>query len=171
MAVAQQERRPDWLLQGGYMLLPGEAGAWTGRVGMTWPTAPWARTRLSAGIAEAGKRRDAAAAGISAAESRVRLMIAEAAARVDATSARLAVLRGTLVPQAEHLVDATRVAFENAQGSLSDALEARLLLLEAQLDEARAIREAALARTDLDTAIGDDARAESAGGLTLTRER
>jgi cobalt-zinc-cadmium efflux system outer membrane protein len=155
MAVAQQERRPDWMLQGGYMLLPGEAGAWTGRVGMTWPTAPWAKTRLTAAIAEAGKRRDAATAGIAAAESRVRLVIAEAAARVDAASARLDVLRGTLVPQARHLVDATRVAFENAQGSLSDALEARLLLLEAQLDEARAIREAALARADLDTATGN----------------
>ena len=40
--LAEQERRPDWMVQGGYMLTPGEAGAWTARVGMTWPTAPWA---------------------------------------------------------------------------------------------------------------------------------
>jgi outer membrane protein TolC len=58
------------------------------------------------------------------------------------------------MPQAQHLVDATRVAFENAQGSLGDALDARLLLLEAQLDEARAIREVELARADLESALG-----------------
>ena len=71
----------------------------------------------------------------------------------------------------EHLSTPRGSPSRTRKVSLSDALEARLLLLEAQLDEARAIREAALARTDLDTAIGDDARAESAGGLTLTRER
>jgi cobalt-zinc-cadmium efflux system outer membrane protein len=154
LAVAEQERRPDWMLQGGYMLMPGEAGAWTARVGMTWPAAPWAKTRVGASIAEAARRRDAAAAAVAAAESRVRLMVAEAAARADAARARLSVLRGTLMPQAQHLVDATRVAFENAQGSLGDALDARLLLLEAQLDEARAIREVELARADLESALG-----------------
>jgi outer membrane protein TolC len=64
-------------------------------------------------------------------------------------------LRGTLLPQAQHLVEASRVAFENAQGSLGDALSARLLLLEAELDETRAVRELELARVDLETASGD----------------
>ena len=155
LAVARQERKPDWMLQGGYMLTPGEAGAWTARVGLTWPAAPWAKTRLDASIAEAAKRRDAVIAAIPAAESRVRLAVAEAGVRVEGAVARLTVLRGTLLPQAQHLVDATRVAFENAQGSLNEALDARLLLLEAHLDEARAIREMELARADLDSAIGD----------------
>jgi cobalt-zinc-cadmium efflux system outer membrane protein len=154
--LAEQERRPDWMVQGGYMLTPGEAGAWTARVGITWPTAPWARRRLDASVAEAARRRDAAGAAIAAAESRVRLMIAEAAARADAAAARLTLMRSALVPQAEHLVEATRLAFANAQGSMSDALEARLLLLQAQLDEARAIRELELARADLTTAVGDE---------------
>ena len=155
LAVAEQERQPDWMVQGGYMLLPGEAGAWTARVGLTWPSAPWAKTRLAASIAEAAKRRDAAAAAVAVAEARVRLMVAEAAARLTAAGERLSVLRGTLVPQAQHLVDATRVAFANAQGSLGDALDARLVMLETELDEARAIRELELARADLESALGD----------------
>ena len=162
--LAEQERRPDWMVQGGYMLTPGEAGAWTARVGITWPTAPWARRRLDASITEAARRRDAAAAAVAAAESRVRLVAAEAAARVDAAAERLAVLRGALLPQAEHLVEATRVAFGNAQGSMGDALEARLLLLQAQLDDARATRELELARADLATALGEDPLAASVSG-------
>jgi outer membrane protein, heavy metal efflux system len=154
LAVATRERSPDWMVQGGYMLMPGEAGAWTARVGLTWPSAPWARTRLDASIAEAARRRDAAVAAVTAAHSRVRAMAAEASARADAASARVAVLRGTLVPQARHLVEATRVAFENGQGSLAEALDAQLMLLEAQLDEARAMRELELARVDLETALG-----------------
>ena len=156
LAVAERERSPDWMLQGGYMLMPGEPGAWTARVGLTWPAAPWAKSRVAASIAEAAKRHDAAVAGIAAAESRVRLAAAEADARARAASARLSLLRGTLVPQARHLVEATRIAFENGQGTLGDALEARLTLLEAQLDEARAIREVELARLELQTALGDE---------------
>jgi outer membrane protein, heavy metal efflux system len=153
-ALAARERSPDWMVQGGYMLMPGEAGAWTARVGLTWPSAPWARRRLDASITEAAKRREAAVAAVTAAQSRVRAMAAEASARADAANARLQVLRGTLVPQARHLVEASRVGFENGQGTLAEALDAQLTLLEAQLDEARAMRELELARIDLETVLG-----------------
>ena len=53
LEVARAEGKPDWVIQGGYMLMPGEAGAWTARVGLTWPTAPWAKKRLSAATREA----------------------------------------------------------------------------------------------------------------------
>jgi outer membrane protein, heavy metal efflux system len=168
LAVAEHEGKPDWMVQGGYMLIPGEAGAWTARVGLTWPTAPWAKPRLTASVREATARRDAAMAAVATAESRVRLMVAEAAARLAAAEARLSVLRGTLVPEARHLVEATRLAYQNAQGTLGDALDARLMLLEAQLDEARALREAELARADLDSAIGDAPVATAVPGATGT---
>ena len=109
--LAEQERRPDWMVQGGYMLTPGEAGAWTARVGITWPTAPWSRRRLDASIAEAARRRDAAAAAVAAAESRVRLMVAEAAARVDAAvgAPRRAAGRTRATGRAPGRSDASRV--------------------------------------------------------------
>ena len=98
-------------------------------------------------------------------------MAAEASARADAASARVAVLRGTLVPQARHLVEATRVAFENGQGSLAEALDAQVMLLEAQLDEARAMRELELARVELETALGSERRGRSSAcGFRLQAE-
>ena len=33
LEAARAEGKPDWVIQGGYMLMPGEAGAWTARVG------------------------------------------------------------------------------------------------------------------------------------------
>ena len=156
VAVARQERRPDWMVQGGYMLMPGEAGAWSARVGLTWPSAPWARGRVTAAAAEAEKRRDAARASLAAVEARLRQAHVDAGARVTAAAGRLEALRTAVVPQARHLVEATRVSFEAGQGSLADALDARQLLLEAELDEARAVHELELARADLDTAAGAD---------------
>jgi outer membrane protein TolC len=156
IGVARLERRPDWMVQGGYMLMPGDAGAWSARVGLTWPSAPWARGRTAAAVAEAEKRREAAKAALAAVEARLSGAHAEAAARVSAAANRLEALRTAVVPQARHLVDATRVSFEAGQGSLADALDAQQLLLEAELDEARAVHELELARADLDTAAGAD---------------
>ena len=156
VAAARQERRPDWMVQGGYMLMPGEAGAWSARVGVTWPSAPWTKGRVTAAVAEAEKRRDAAEAALAAVEARLRQAYEEATARVAAAGSRLHALRTAVLPQARHLVDATRVAFESGQGSLADALEAQQMLLEAGLDDARAVHELELARADLDTAAGAD---------------
>jgi outer membrane protein TolC len=155
-AAARMERRPDWMLQGGYMLMPGEAGAWTARVGLTWPHAPWARTRLTASIAEADARTTAARAAVAAAEIRTREELETAFLRFEAARERLAVLRSEVIPRARHLVDATRLAFQNGQVTLAETLEARQVLLEAELDEARAEFEAELARVEWDVASGDD---------------
>ena len=40
LARLQGERRPDFVVGGGYMLMPGDAGAWTARAGITWPKRP-----------------------------------------------------------------------------------------------------------------------------------
>ena len=71
LARLQGERRPDFTVGGGYMLTPGDAGAWTARAGITWPNAPWSRKRLDAAIevqtrrlAAATARRDAIARDI-----------------------------------------------------------------------------------------------------------
>ena len=45
------EGRPDWVVQGGYMLMPGQAGAWTARAsGMTWPSRAVGRSSGSASV-------------------------------------------------------------------------------------------------------------------------
>ncbi len=77
LARLQGERRPDFVVGGGYMLTPGDAGAWIAKAGVTWPNAPWSRRRLDAEIevqalrvSAATARRDAVASGIRRGVSR-----------------------------------------------------------------------------------------------------
>ncbi|MGH6691161.1 MAG: TolC family protein, partial [Gammaproteobacteria bacterium] len=62
LARLRGERRPDYVVGGGYMLQPGHAGAWTARAGLTWPDAPWSRGRLNAEIDVQSRRVEAAKA-------------------------------------------------------------------------------------------------------------
>lgn len=41
LAAARSEYKPDFSIQGGYMLMPRMTDAWMARVGITWPRAPW----------------------------------------------------------------------------------------------------------------------------------
>jgi outer membrane protein, heavy metal efflux system len=52
---------PDYFVRGGYMLMPGEPGAFTAGVGITWNNAPWSRGRndLAEEEARLESRRDA----------------------------------------------------------------------------------------------------------------
>src|SRR5262249_26289588 len=43
LAAATREYKPDFSVQGGYMLMPDMTDAWMARVGVTWPRAPWSR--------------------------------------------------------------------------------------------------------------------------------
>jgi cobalt-zinc-cadmium efflux system outer membrane protein len=43
LASVQRDYKPDFSIQGGYMLMPRMTDAWTVRVGITWPNAPWSR--------------------------------------------------------------------------------------------------------------------------------
>src|SRR5206468_10011176 len=52
LAVARRENKPDFTVQGGYMLMPNQTDGVLARVGVTWPKAPWSRGRIDARVAE-----------------------------------------------------------------------------------------------------------------------
>ena len=53
LAVGQGRFEAGLHAQGGYMVTPRGTDAWTAQVGITWPSAPWARGKIDARIAEA----------------------------------------------------------------------------------------------------------------------
>jgi outer membrane protein, heavy metal efflux system len=156
LAVAQAERKPDWVVQGGYMLMPGDAGAWTARVGLTWPTAPWSRKRLAASTAEATANAQAARADLETSQLEIARMIAEARVTLVGALARLALVRDTMRPQSSHVVDASRLAFAAGQIPLSEVLDAQRMQLETDVQVAKLSGEADLAWTALEAAVGAD---------------
>jgi cobalt-zinc-cadmium efflux system outer membrane protein len=141
------DQRPDYVIGGGYMLMPGGAGAWTARAGVTWPNAPWTKGRLSAQVDAQAKRVDAAKAQREAVVARIRHDVRQASIRIAAAQRQAELLESTVLPQAEHAFELARVAYAGGQGPFMDALESRRLLATTQLEliEARATVSRALA--------------------------
>jgi outer membrane protein, heavy metal efflux system len=148
------ERRPDYVVGGGYMLVPGEAGAWTARAGVTWPNAPWSRGRLNAAIDLQSKRVDAAKARRAVIAAQLRGGIREAVVRLNAAERHVRLIESTVLPQIEHAFELTRLAYATGEGPFTDILETRRTLLSTQLEYLEAQANVARARADLETAAG-----------------
>jgi len=158
LAVARAESKPDWVVQGGYMLMPGDAGAWTARVGLTWPSAPWAKKRLSAVTLDAQAQILAAQADLDGGRQQIVRMIAEARAALVGTLARLDLLRTTMRRQSAHLLEATRLAFASGKVPLTEVVDAQKMQLQTEVDIARATSDADIAWAALEAAVGSDLR-------------
>lgn len=154
LARLRGERRPDFVVGGGYMLMPGDAGAWTARAGITWPNAPWSRGRLTASIEAQAKRVDAAKARREVVASRIRQAVREAAVRLTAAERQVRLVESTVLPQIEHAFQLTQVAYAAGEGPFTDILDTRRSLLSIQLEFLEARANVARAQADLETAAG-----------------
>jgi outer membrane protein TolC len=161
-AAAKGDAKPDFMLQGGYMLTPRGTDAWTAQVGITWPSAPWTRGKIDARIAETTAELSAADARLQVAEQALRLTVQEAYIRVKTAEQRAALLQTTIVPQSRQTLEVSRIAYETDRSDFLTLLENQRTLLAEQLDYFRVLADLAEARADLERAIGIDL------GSTLT---
>ena len=163
LKVAEREYKPDFMVGGGYMLTPRDRDAWTASVGISWPTARWARGRLDAQKAEAEANVDAARAGQRAAENRIRLAVQRAYVRVVTAGQRAALLRTTILPQSAQTLDASRAAYETDRVDFLAMLDNQRVFVEARLDYEEALSDLEQARADLERAVGVDLPAAATG--------
>lgn len=154
LARLRGERRPDFVVGGGYMLMPGEAGAWTARAGVTWPNAPWSRGRLTAAIDAQVRRIEAAKVRRDVVITRIRHEIRQIAVRVEAAQRQVALIESTVLPQVEHAFELARVAYAGGEGEFTEVLESRRLLLTTQLELVEARAAVSRAFADLESAVG-----------------
>jgi cobalt-zinc-cadmium efflux system outer membrane protein len=152
--LAKTERKPDYLLRGGYMLMPGDAGAFTASVGITWPNAPWSKARVPLAAEQARLNRNAAQARLDAAMNSVRLEVAEAHIRVRSAAERASLLRTSLVPQAAQALDVARVGYQSGRGDFLDIVDTQRTRAEVRLGYYRALADLEQARADLERAVG-----------------
>ena len=154
VAVASRDGNPDFMVGGGYMLMPGEAGAWTASVGVTWPKAPWSRGGLNARRAEASGELEASVAMVRAAEREIRLRVHEAYVRAMTAGQRASILQSTVMPQTRQAVEASRVAYQANRADLLALIDDQRALLAAELSYFRALSDRELALADLVRAVG-----------------
>jgi outer membrane protein, heavy metal efflux system len=170
-AVANSGDKPDYMVGGGYQLMPRSAGAWMAMAGMTWPNAPWSRGRVeaekaaaAAEIAAAQARQEAVAAAIGAA-------VQQAYIRVTAASSRASLLSGSVIPQTQQVFEASRIAYQSDRGDAAAVVENQRMLLDVQLDYYRALSDLQQARADLERAVGTDLPNVSAPAVALREVR
>lgn len=156
VAAAKGDTKPDFMLQGGYMVTPRGTDAWTAQVGITWPRAPWARGRIDARIAESTAEVSAADARLQAGEWALRLTIQQAYIRAKTAEQRAALLQTTIVPQSRQTLEVARVGYESDRIDFLTLLENQRTLLAEQIDYFRVLADLAEAQADLERAIGVD---------------
>ena len=156
LAVVQSERKPDFVVQGGYMVMPDMTNAITARVGITWPTAPWVRKKFDAQRREAEARREVAQASARALGNQVGQMVQEALVRAQSAEQRAALIRDGLLPQAAHGLELARLSYQTDRGSFLEVIDAARVIVDLQRDLVRAEADRQLAVVALERATGTD---------------
>jgi cobalt-zinc-cadmium efflux system outer membrane protein len=156
LASVRSEYKPDFSMQGGYMLQPRMTDAWMGRIGITWPKAPWSRGKIDARVAEQTAAIQTAKARTQAAENMVRLAVQEAYVRAQSAQDRAVLLRTTILPQSQQTLEVSRVAYQTDRVDFQALIDNQRVLLDVNLDYFRALSEFTQALADLERATGTD---------------
>jgi outer membrane protein, heavy metal efflux system len=138
LEVARVARRPEYVVGGGYMLMPGEAGAWSASFGVSWPNAPWSRGRLAALEAERAAAVGAAGARTAQIRQAVVASVHDALATYEGAQQRAALLRTTVIPQARQVFDIARVGYAAGRVEFLTVLDSQRAQLTAELEAIRA---------------------------------
>jgi outer membrane protein, heavy metal efflux system len=156
LAAARTESRPDFFVGGGYFVMPGQRDAWTASVGISWPNAPWSRGRLEARVAEASAEIGTAIARQRVVENAIRFAVHEAYVRVQAAARRAALLRTSIVPQSEQMLEVSRVAYQTDRVDFLALIDNQRVLLDVQLAYYSALSDLEQALAGLERAVGTD---------------
>ena len=154
LKVIASERRPDWVVQGGFMMMPGEWNAVTARVGLTWPSAPWSVKRLAAQRREAEGRRDAAQASSRALATQTAQMVQEAWVRATSAAERGTLIESGLLPRAEHTLELARLGYQADRASFLDVVDTARAVIDIRRDLVQADADRQLAIVALERAMG-----------------
>lgn len=156
LAVARQDRQPDFSIQGGYMFMPRGTDAWMGRLGITWPNAPWARGKVDAHVKEMAASVEAAKTRVQALENATRLAVREAYLTAKAAEQRASLLRTTILPQSRQTLDVSRIGYQTDRSDFLAMLDNERMVLEAQLQYYRAMSNFNQAIAELERSTGVD---------------
>lgn len=156
LASVRSDYKPDFSVQGGYMLMPRMSDAWMAKVGITWPKAPWSRGKIDARVAEQTASIQAAKARAQAMENMVRLAVQEAYIRAKSAQDRAALLRTTIRPQSQQTLEVSRVAYQTNRVDFQAVIDNQRVLLDVNLDYFRALSQFTQALADLERAVGTD---------------
>ena len=169
LASARQEYKPNFTVQGGYLVMPNQTDALLARVGVTWPRAPWSRGKNDARVAELTASVESVKARERAMESMVRLAVQEAYVRAKSAQERAALFRTTILPQSQQTLDVSRVGYQADRVDFQAVIDNERALLASQLDYFRSLSEFEQATADLERAVGTNLPGSTMTVATIER--
>ncbi len=155
LALAKADFKPDYSVQGGYMIMPNQSDSLMVQGSITWPRAPWSRKKIDLHIQELMEQVAAAKARVQAVESETRLMIETAFVRAKTAEQRASLLRTTILPQSRQTLDVSRVAYQSSQAGMPDVLDNQRMVLMAELEYDKALAAFQQALAELEGTIGE----------------
>ena len=156
LAVAWQDYKPDFSVQGGYMVMPHQTDALMLQGTFTWMRAPWSRAKLDLHVQEMAARVTAAKAQEAALENQTRLDVDTAYVHAKTAEQRASLLRTTILPQSRQTLDVSRIGYQSGQGAIVDVLDTERILLSSRLDYYKALSDFEQSLADLQRAVGSD---------------
>ncbi len=156
LAVAHVERKPDLMVTGGYFYSPLGEDGWAASIGVTWPGAPWAKAGIAARVEDARQQLEVARARLRTVENAVRRAVHEVYARVQAAQAQADLLRTTILPESNHTLEVTRIAYQSDRVDFLALIDSQRALLDAQLEYVRALTLRDQALAELERVAGFD---------------
>jgi outer membrane protein TolC len=153
-AAAKSDYKPDLMVGGGYMLAPQDRNAWTASIGITWPSAPWARGRLDARVAEIAAEIETTRAEERAVENAIRLAVQEASIKVRSAMLRAGLLQSSIVPQSRQAIEVARIAYQTDRGDFLALIDNQRALLDARHNYYMALSTLEQAVADLERVLG-----------------
>jgi outer membrane protein TolC len=161
LAVAQLDYKPDYSVQGGYMVMPHQSDAVLLQGSISWPAAPWSRKKVDLHVEESHARVAAAQARVDALENEARLAVEAAYLRAKTAEQRQALFRTTVLPQSRQTLDLSRISYQTGQGDVLAMLDNERMLLNGELAYYKALTEFQQAIAELERATGAELPAGS----------
>ncbi len=139
----------------------GSASPGRGHRGRATRSAPTSPSRSPP--AETAKARERAM------QNMVRLAVQEAYVRAKSAQERAALLRTTILPQAQQTLDVSRIGYQTDKVDFQAVIDNQRTLLDAQLGYVRALSEFEQATADLERAVGADLPEGTTASVTRAR--
>ena len=156
LSLAKQEYLPDFMFKYERMERDSRLTEWAGMVGVTIPLWFWQKQDFNVKAMDHELR--SMEAMFRDKENEVLLEVKEFYSQLDAVGKLAELYRTAYLPQAEQSLKAALSGYEAAQTDFLNVLDSVRMLIEFKLDYYRTLIEFAVARADLERAVGKDFR-------------
>lgn len=154
LSLAKQEYLPDFMFRYERMERNSQLKEWAGMVGITIPF--WFFQKQNFNVKEMKHELKVMEAMYRDQENEVLLEVKDFYAQLQATGKLAELFRTAYLPQAEQSLKSALSGYESAQTDFLNVLDSVRMLLDFKLDYYRTLIDFAVARADLERAVGQD---------------